>query len=364
MRKWMLVAGAVVLGSGLLTGMSRGPAAAAVSPPSAHVWVTTPDGSQRMTDGGQIPFQVGGSASLTVTVDPSRAYQRMDGFGASITDSSAHVLYRLDRSSGDAAMRDLFSPTDGDGLSLLRQPMGASDFVDGPHYTYDDLPPGQHRLRHAPLLHRPRRKQILPLLRQALALNPTLKVIATPWSPPAWMKTNDSLDRRPAHRRPPHLPGVRAVLREVRPGLPARPACRSTRSRCRTSRRTGTRTATPAPTCRSPRRPSSSTRSARRCSGRACTPRSSATTTTGPSTRTTSRQHPPGEDPETDYPFDLLHSQRRALVRWHRVPLLLRRPDPADRAAQRFPGQGDLVHRVLRLARRRLTRPRRSSPTR
>jgi glucosylceramidase len=92
MHKWTLVAGAALLGGGLLTGMSREPAAAAVSPPSAQVWVTTPDGSQRMTDGGRIPFQVGDSARLTVTVDPSRSYQRMDGFGASITDSSAHVL--------------------------------------------------------------------------------------------------------------------------------------------------------------------------------------------------------------------------------------------------------------------------------
>ena len=195
MRKWMLVAGAAVLSPGLaaLTGMSRGPAAVAVSLPSAHVWVTTPDGSQRMTDGGQIPFRAGGSASLTVTVDPSRSYQRMDGFGASITDSSAHVLYGLGPQQRATAMRDLFSPSDGDGLSLLRQPMGASDFVDGPFYTYDDLPTGgtDYGMHHFSIQHD--RRQILPLLRQAIALNPTLKIIATPWSPPAWMKTPASL---------------------------------------------------------------------------------------------------------------------------------------------------------------------------
>jgi glucosylceramidase len=193
MRKWMMVTGAVLLGGGLVTGTSRAPAAAAVSLPSAHVWVTTPDGSQRLTDEGQIAFQAGGSASLTVTVDPSRSYQRMDGFGASITDSSAHVLYELGRQRRAATMRDLFSPTDGDGLSLLRQPMGASDFVDGPFYTYDDLPAGHtdYGMHHFSIAHD--RKQILPLLRQALALNPALKIIATPWSPPAWMKTPASL---------------------------------------------------------------------------------------------------------------------------------------------------------------------------
>ena len=117
----------------------------------------------------------------------------MDGFGASITDSSAHVLYRLDRRTRDATMRRLFSPTEGNGLSFLRQPMGASDFVAGDFYTYDDLPPGRtdYDMSRFSIAHD--RAQILPLLRQALALNPRLKVIGSPWSPPAWMKTNGSL---------------------------------------------------------------------------------------------------------------------------------------------------------------------------
>jgi glucosylceramidase len=147
----------------------------------------------RMSDRGTVPFHAGPSPALTVTVDPSRTYQRMDGFGASITDSSAAVLHRLDRSARDAAMTDLFSPSTGDGLSLLRQPMGASDFVDGDFYTYDDVPAGttDYQLARFSIGHD--RKQILPLLRQALRLNPSLKVIATPWSPPAWMKTGGSL---------------------------------------------------------------------------------------------------------------------------------------------------------------------------
>jgi len=117
----------------------------------------------------------------------------MDGFGASITDSSAHVLSTLPGAVRDGAMRDLFSPTQGNGLSVLRQPMGASDFVAGEFYTYDDVGPGQtdYGMRRFTIAHDQR--QILPLLRQAWRLNPKLKVIATPWSPPAWMKTNKSL---------------------------------------------------------------------------------------------------------------------------------------------------------------------------
>jgi glucosylceramidase len=190
MRKWITIAGAAVLGTALVTGPIPVLAGAAPALPSAHVWITTPDGTQRMHDAGAVAFRQGASANLTVTVDPSRVYQRMDGFGASITDSSASVLYRLGPQERDAAMRDLFGT---DRLSLLRQPMGASDFVDGPFYTYDDLPAGatDYGMRHFSVEHD--RQQILPLLRQALALNPALKVIATPWSPPAWMKTSGSL---------------------------------------------------------------------------------------------------------------------------------------------------------------------------
>jgi glucosylceramidase len=117
----------------------------------------------------------------------------MDGFGASITDSSAAVLYRLDPAAREQAMRSLFDPVRGIGVSALRQPIGSSDFTDEPHYTYDDMPPGQtdFALAHFSIAHD--RAQILPLLRRARALNPRLTVIATPWSPPAWMKTTDSL---------------------------------------------------------------------------------------------------------------------------------------------------------------------------
>jgi glucosylceramidase len=167
-------------------------APAAAATPSAHVWVTTPDGALKLSDQRSVAFQPGGSSALTITVDPSRGYQRMDGFGAAITDSAASVLYRLDKPTRDATMADLFGRT-GDRLSVLRQPMGSSDFVAGPHYTYDDVPAGETDpgLRHFSVAHD--EAQILPLLRQALALNPRLKIIATPWSPPAWMKTSQSL---------------------------------------------------------------------------------------------------------------------------------------------------------------------------
>ena len=91
-------------------------------------------------------------------------------------------------------MRELFDPSTGIGVSFLRQPIGSSDFTAAAeHYTYDDVPAGDtdFGLRNFSIAHD--QAQILPLLREAIALNPSLEVIASPWSPPAWMKTTGSL---------------------------------------------------------------------------------------------------------------------------------------------------------------------------
>jgi len=192
-RRFFVVVGAVALTAAVVP-----PAAASADhpggpAPAARVWVTSPDRAELMHDRGTVAFGTRPSGELTITVDPSRTYQSMDGFGASITDSSAAVLYRLDPAAREQAMRSLFDPVRGIGVSALRQPIGSSDFTDEPHYTYDDMPPGQtdFALAHFSIAHD--RAQILPLLRRARALNPRLTVIATPWSPPAWMKTTDSL---------------------------------------------------------------------------------------------------------------------------------------------------------------------------
>lgn len=180
-----------------LTLLAAGTAAAKTPPgratPVADVWVTTVDGIERLSQRAPVAFGAAPSAAPTIVVDPDQRFQTMEGFGASITDSSAAVLYELTPAVRDEVMRELFDPEAGIGISFLRQPIGSSDFTDDEHYTYDDMPPGETDFDLSEFSIAHDEAQILPLLRQALALNPDLSILATPWSQPAWMKANDSL---------------------------------------------------------------------------------------------------------------------------------------------------------------------------
>jgi glucosylceramidase len=132
-------------------------------------------------------------SSLVITVNSGRKYQTIDGFGASLTDSSAWLLYtKLAPAQRNEIMHALFDSKRGIGLSFLRQPMGASDLALN-DYSYDDVPAGQSDpdLKHFSVEHD--NAYVLPLLREAIAINPEIKVIASPWSPPGWMKTTGTM---------------------------------------------------------------------------------------------------------------------------------------------------------------------------
>ncbi|MGP3955656.1 glycoside hydrolase family 30 protein [Nonomuraea sp. 3N208] len=188
MKKTAMTLGGLALLAGTTIAI---PPANAEPKPVARVWLTTGDERNLLADRTDL-LQPADPAAPTITVNPRETYQKINGFGASLTDSSAHLIFTSP--DKQEIMRSLFSPSGrGLGLSYLRQPIGSSDFVNGPHYTYDDMPAGQTDLglKHFSIAHD--RKEILPLLRLAKAINPGLRIIGTPWSPPAWMKTNDSL---------------------------------------------------------------------------------------------------------------------------------------------------------------------------
>ena len=161
---------------------------------AVEVWVTTGDQTRLLEQRPDVQFNAGtGVTGTRIDLDPSTTYQTIDGFGAAVTDSSAWLIQnRMSQTQRDALMDDLFSRDTGIGLSYLRVPMGASDFALST-YTYNDLPAGQTdpTLSQFSIAHD--RAYIIPTLQQAVAINPQVKMMATPWSAPAWMKNGGSL---------------------------------------------------------------------------------------------------------------------------------------------------------------------------
>lgn len=161
---------------------------------TVNVWLTTADQHARLEPQGAVAFASAGGADNPVRVDEAVRFQTIEGFGGSFTDASAYLLNRV--ATPDArteAMRRLFTREgEGIGLSFVRNPIGSCDYARS-HYTYDDVAAGteDQALANFSIAHD--LEDIVPLLQQARTLNPQLTIMASPWSPPAWMKTSGSL---------------------------------------------------------------------------------------------------------------------------------------------------------------------------
>ncbi|MEV6285629.1 ricin-type beta-trefoil lectin domain protein [Kribbella sp. NPDC051770] len=162
------------------------PAQTASAAPNVAVYLTTPNRSSLLGRQGDLSFGSGGSGP-TITVNPGTTYQSMVGFGASFTDAAAWNIFNSPRRN--EVMNALFNRGSGIGLSFLRQPIGSTDFSRS-FYTYNDGAADPSLSRFS-IAHD--QSYILPLVKQALALNPEISVMATPWSAPAWMKDNNNL---------------------------------------------------------------------------------------------------------------------------------------------------------------------------
>ena len=154
------------------------------------VWQTNADQSKLLARQPDVPF--GKTAGTLITVDPAQKFQTMVGFGASMTDASADLIRNhMSANQRDALMNDLFGKQGLD-FSFTRLTIGASDFSSA-HYSYDDIPPGQSDPDMAHFSIDTAKTDVIPAVKQALAINPKLTVMASPWSAPGWMKTTDSL---------------------------------------------------------------------------------------------------------------------------------------------------------------------------
>jgi glucosylceramidase len=163
------------------------------TPATARWWLTTGDQAQKLAEQPPIPLGPGAATATTIHIDPGQRFQSIVGFGAAITDASAILIQAMPPTRRKALLDELFGHRgDGLGLSFTRLTVGASDFSPT-HYSLDDSPGNvpDPELRY--YSSEPARRAMLPTARQALAINPDLKVMISPWSAPAWMKTSRSL---------------------------------------------------------------------------------------------------------------------------------------------------------------------------
>ena len=161
--------------------------------PHAQIWETTVDQAKLLAKQPDVAIHaLKTSAGPVITVDPSQTFQTMVGFGAAMTDASAYVLnHDLTPAQRDTVMADLFAPGSLH-LSFMRLTIGASDFS-SEDYSYDDMPKDQSdpKLEHFSIAKA--QTDVIPSVKAALKLNPDLKIMASPWSAPGWMKTSDNL---------------------------------------------------------------------------------------------------------------------------------------------------------------------------
>jgi glucosylceramidase len=161
-----------------------------LSAQEVSLWLTTPDRSALLQkQPGNLSFSESAAQGQLIDVDDRQRYQTIDGFGFALTGGSAQLIAHMDAESRAALLKELFS-TEGDGIgvSYLRISVGSSDMNDHV-YSYDDLPAGQTDMKMDKFSLDPDRADVIPVLKQILTINPKIKILASPWSAPLWMKT-------------------------------------------------------------------------------------------------------------------------------------------------------------------------------
>ncbi|MGA2442872.1 MAG: glycoside hydrolase family 30 beta sandwich domain-containing protein [Tepidisphaeraceae bacterium] len=126
------------------------------------------------------------AAPMTIVIAPDATAQRIDGFGGCFNEIGWRALLRLDDVDRGRVLKSLFDPHDGLGFNICRVPIGSSDFALSP-YSLDDEP-GDVDLKHFSIDRD--RFMLIPYIKAAMAIRPDLRLWASPWSPPAWMKTS------------------------------------------------------------------------------------------------------------------------------------------------------------------------------
>lgn len=156
-----------------------------------RVLTTTSNRSSDLTE-TWIDFSDKDNMSPTcITLVPEEEYQTMDGFGVAITGATCYNLLQMKPEDRHNFLQQTFSPVDGYGFSYCRISIGCSDFSLS-DYTCCDTPGIENFA-----LTSEEKDYIIPVLKEILAINPSLKIMGTPWTPPRWMKCDNINDRNP-----------------------------------------------------------------------------------------------------------------------------------------------------------------------
>lgn len=166
-------------------------------PPAAKnevdFWLTRADESVKLQkQSAVLAFGTSINQYPVIEVDESTSFQTTDGFGYTLTGGSAQVINSLSASVKKELLQELFGTGENSiAISYLRLSIGASDLNEAP-FSYDDMPAGQTDPDLSQFSLGPDMKYLIPLLKEILAINPAIRFLGSPWSPPVWMKDNGS----------------------------------------------------------------------------------------------------------------------------------------------------------------------------
>ncbi|MGC2767220.1 MAG: hypothetical protein WB607_17050 [Candidatus Acidiferrum sp.] len=161
---------------------------------TAQLWLTNADRSalfQKQKE--KFHFSVTRAQRPTIEINDNELLQPIDGFGFALTWGSAQHLYHMDPGKRKALLKELFGTRGNDiGISYLRVSIGASDLNEYV-YSYDDVPAGQADPELTKFTLHDDESYVIPILKLILAIRPDIRILGSPWSAPAWMKTNESV---------------------------------------------------------------------------------------------------------------------------------------------------------------------------
>lgn len=190
--KGMLVLMAVILLSFNCDKRKSGGGTSLAPGTEVNWWMTTGSKTSLLQKQTAFSFNNGGTAVLTIDVDSTQQYQSVDGFGYTLTEGSAYLINKLTRTEKNNLLQELFGNSDNAiAVNYLRIGMGATD-LSTKVYSYNDLGAGETDIALSKFSLAQDTVDVIPVLKMILAINPSIKLMATPWSAPAWMKDNNN----------------------------------------------------------------------------------------------------------------------------------------------------------------------------